>query len=109
MNQIAEIGVAAHWIYKEESDQLVQKAQILEKFAWIRDMIEELGNDNKNPEEFMSMLKIDLFHDEIFVFTPEGDVIQLVEDATEINDEIIEELKKWLKIEITLDLRVFFT
>ena len=85
MNQIAEIGVAAHWIYKEESGQLVQKEQILEKFAWIRDMIEELNNDNKNPQEFLDMLKIDLFHDEIFVFTPTGDVIQLVENATPID------------------------
>ncbi len=85
MNQIAEIGVAAHWIYKEKSDQLMKKEQILEKFAWIRDMIEELNNDNKNPQEFLDMLKIDLFHDEIFVFTPTGDVLQLVENATPID------------------------
>ena len=85
MNQIAEIGVAAHWIYKEKSNQLVNKEQILEKFAWIRDMIEELNNDNKNPQEFLDMLKIDLFHDEIFVFTPTGDVMQLVENATPID------------------------
>ena len=85
MNQIAEIGVAAHWVYKDQSDQLVKKEKILEKFAWIRDMIDELNNENKNPQEFMDMLKTDLFHDEIFVFTPTGDVIQLVENATPID------------------------
>ena len=85
MNKIAEIGVAAHWIYKDQSDQLVKKEKILEKFAWIRDMIDELNNENKNPQEFMDMLKTDLFHDEIFVFTPTGDVIQLVENATPID------------------------
>ena len=85
MNQIAEIGVAAHWIYKDKSDQIERKEKILEKFAWIRDMIDELSNENKNPQEFMDMLKTDLFHDEIFVFTPNGDVVQLVEKATPID------------------------
>ena len=85
MNKIAEIGVAAHWLYKDSSSKLVHKDKFLEQFAWIRDMIEELNNDNKNPEEFLEMLKIDLFHDEIFVFTPEGDVISLVEEATPID------------------------
>ena len=85
MNQIAEIGVAAHWIYKDKSEQIQRKEKILEKFAWIRDMIDELGNENKNPQEFMDMLKTDLFHDEIFVFTPSGDVVQLVENATPID------------------------
>ena len=85
MNQIAEIGVAAHWIYKDKSDQIQRKEKILEKFAWIRDMIDELSNENKNPQEFMDMLKTDLFHDEIFVFTPSGDVVQLVENATPID------------------------
>ncbi len=85
MNQIAEIGVAAHWIYKDKSDQIERKEKILEKFAWIRDMLEELSNENKNPQEFMDMLKTDLFHDEIFVFTPNGDVVQLVENATPID------------------------
>ena len=85
MNQIAEIGVAAHWIYKDKSDQIERKEKILEKFAWIRDMLDELSNENKNAQEFMDMLKTDLFHDEIFVFTPNGDVVQLVENATPID------------------------
>ena len=85
MNKIAEIGVAAHWLYKESSTNLVEKDKILEQFAWIREMIDELNSENKNPQEFFEMLKIDLFHDEIFVFTPNGDVISLVEDATPID------------------------
>tara|TARA_X000001036_G_scaffold394498_1_gene394839 strand:+ start:3775 stop:5967 length:2193 start_codon:yes stop_codon:yes gene_type:complete len=85
MNKIAEIGVAAHWIYKDKSEKVVKNEKILEKFAWIRDMIEELNNESKNPREFMDMLKTDLFHDEIFVFTPNGDVMQLVENATPID------------------------
>ena len=85
MNEIAEIGVAAHWIYKDKSEKVIKNEKILEKFAWIRDMIEELNNESKNPREFMDMLKTDLFHDEIFVFTPNGDVMQLVENATPID------------------------
>ena len=85
MNKIAEIGVAAHWIYKDKSEKVIKNEKILEKFAWIRDMIEELNNESKNPREFMDMLKTDLFHDEIFVFTPNGDVMQLVENATPID------------------------
>ena len=61
MNQIIEIGVAAHWIYKDKSDQVERKEKILEKFAWIRDMIDELSNENKNPQEFMDMLKLIYF------------------------------------------------
>ncbi len=85
MNKIAEIGVAAHWIYKDKTEKVIKNDKILEKFAWIRDMIEELNNESKNPREFMDMLKTDLFHDEIFVFTPNGDVMQLVENATPID------------------------
>ena len=85
MNKIAEIGVAAHWIYKDASLKTIQKDKILEKFAWIKEMIEELNSDEKNPQDFLDMLKIDLFNDEIFVFTPNGDVIQLVENATPID------------------------
>ena len=85
MNEIAEIGVAAHWIYKDKSEKVIKNEKILEKFAWIRDMIEELNNESKNPREFMDMLKTDLFNDEIFVFTPNGDVMQLVENATPID------------------------
>jgi len=85
MNKIAEIGVAAHWLYKDSSLKIVKNNKILEQFAWIRDMIDELNNDNKDPKEFLEMLKIDLFHDEIFVFTPNGDVISLVENATPID------------------------
>ena len=85
MNKIAEIGVAAHWIYKDTSLKMIQKDKILEKFAWIKEVIEELNSDEKNPQDFLDMLKIDLFNDEIFVFTPNGDVIQLVENATPID------------------------
>jgi len=74
MHRTAEYGIAAHWKYKEgKSDDKLD-----DKLEWIRKMLDvqsELGN--ADAEEFMKTLKIDLFTDEVFVFTPNGDVINL--------------------------------
>ena len=73
MHQIAEYGVAAHWKYKsgEKSDQGMD-----EKLQWIRSLL-DADAEGTDPDEFMQALKVDLFEDEIFVFTPRGDVINL--------------------------------
>ncbi len=80
MHRTAEFGIAAHWIYKEgsRSDELDQH------LGWFRQLI-ELQQDAHSPEEFLEFLKIDLYQDEIFVFTPQGDVKRLPTGATPID------------------------
>lgn len=81
MHQIAEYGIAAHWKYKsgEKSSDSIDK-----KLEWIAKLI-ETEDGTRDPEEFMSALKSDIFHDETFVFTPKGDVIALPHGATVID------------------------
>ena len=81
MHQIAEYGIAAHWKYKsgEKSTDSIDK-----KLEWIAKLI-ETEDGTRDPEEFMSALKSDIFHDETFVFTPKGDVIALPHGATVID------------------------
>jgi len=67
MHRIAEMGIAAHWLYKEGKTT----SEFEEKVAWLRQVMEWL-REMKDPQEFMETLKIDLFEDEVFVFTPEG-------------------------------------
>ena len=80
MHRTAEYGLAAHWVYKEDrhTDELDSQ------FAWFRQLL-ELQQDTHTPEEFLEFLKIDLYQDEIFVFTPKGDVKRLPKDATAID------------------------
>jgi GTP diphosphokinase / guanosine-3',5'-bis(diphosphate) 3'-diphosphatase len=75
MHRIAEFGVAAHWAYKE-GKSLEDGNEFEEKLTWFREIL-EFQNDIANAEEFMESLKIDLFSDMVFIFTPKGDVIEL--------------------------------
>lgn len=75
MHRIAEFGVAAHWAYKE-GKTLEDANEFEEKMTWFREIL-EFQNDIANAEEFMESLKIDLFSDMVFIFTPKGDVIEL--------------------------------
>ena len=81
MHQIAEYGIAAHWKYKTGEKS---KEEIDEKLKWIAKIIESQDYSG-NSDEFMDMLKIDIFHDETFVFTPKGDVITLPYGSTVID------------------------
>jgi hypothetical protein len=73
MHRTADFGIAAHWLYKEDA----KSADELDKhLTWFRQIL-ELQLDAKTPDEFLEFLKLDLYADEIFVFTPNGDVIQL--------------------------------
>ncbi|MBT9158078.1 MAG: GTP pyrophosphokinase [Firmicutes bacterium] len=73
MHHIAEHGVAAHWAYKEGAKP---EKELSTKLAWLRSLL-EWQKDFVDPEEFVEGLKIDLFVDEVFVFTPKGDIVDL--------------------------------
>ncbi|MEH7379822.1 bifunctional (p)ppGpp synthetase/guanosine-3',5'-bis(diphosphate) 3'-pyrophosphohydrolase [Bacillus sp. JJ1533] len=83
MHQIAEYGIAAHWAYKE-GKQVNQQSSFEEKLTWFREIL-EWQNDASNAEEFMESLKIDLFSDMVFVFTPKGDVMELPSGSVPID------------------------
>ncbi|WP_217586817.1 RelA/SpoT family protein [Lentibacillus saliphilus] len=74
MHEIAEYGIAAHWAYKEDKQNT--KKSFEEKLSWFREIL-EWQNDTHDAEEFMESLKVDLFSDMVYVFTPKGDVIEL--------------------------------
>ncbi len=79
MHRIAEEGIAAHWQYKEKvGDKNKQQ------FAWLRQLL-EWQQDLKDPNEFLDTVKYDLFTDEVFVFTPRGEVISLKRGATPVD------------------------
>jgi GTP pyrophosphokinase len=81
MHRTADFGIAAHWRYKESS----RSADELDRqLAWFRQVL-ELQLDAETPGEFLEFLKLDLYQDEIFVFTPTGDVIQLPKGATPLD------------------------
>ena len=82
MHQIAEYGIAAHWKYK--SGGIRSKEEVDRKLEWVAKLV-EVNDDTMDPDEFLNTLKIDIFHDETFVFTPKGDVIVLPQGATLID------------------------
>ncbi len=79
MHRTAEYGIAAHWVYKEHR----RRDELDSRFEWFRQLL-ELQQD-AGSEEFLEFLKIDLYQDEIFVFTPQGDVKRLPTGATPID------------------------
>ena len=81
MHHVAEYGIAAHWKYKSGEKAT---ADIDQKLSWILRLI-DTENEATDHEEFMDAFKIDIFHDETFVFTPKGDVIALPQNATLID------------------------
>lgn len=81
MDQTAEVGVAAHWLYKGNDKLRELDSQV----QWLRDLLSMLNSDNSEPEELMDLLKIDMFEDEIFVFTPKGDLIKLPINSTPLD------------------------
>lgn len=76
MHEIAEYGIAAHWAYKEgkNPDQIDQSFE--KKLSWFREIL-EWQSETHDAEEFIESLKVDLFSDMVYVFTPKGDVIEL--------------------------------
>ncbi|CAG0993747.1 GTP pyrophosphokinase [Myxococcaceae bacterium] len=81
MHQNAEYGIAAHWSYKEGR---VGDDEDAAKFAWLRQLL-EWQRELSDPHEFLDTVKVDLFPDEVFVFTPRGDVMNLPKGATPLD------------------------
>jgi GTP diphosphokinase / guanosine-3',5'-bis(diphosphate) 3'-diphosphatase len=79
MHRTAEFGVAAHWIYKEDGSKPVEA-----KVEWLRHLL-DWQQEMKDPQEFAETLKADLFEDEVFVFTPKGEVKSLASGATPLD------------------------
>ena len=79
MHQIAEYGIAAHWKYKQNG----QGAGSEHTYEWVRKLLE--NQESSDAEEFIHNLKVDMFADEVFVFTPSGDVVNLPAGATPID------------------------
>ena len=81
MHKIAEYGIAAHWKYKEG---VLEEDDLDKKLTWLREIL-EWQSDAHDAKEFMDGLKIDLFTDEVFIFTPKGTVIDLPVDSSPID------------------------
>jgi GTP pyrophosphokinase len=85
MNLVAEHGIAAHWKYKEgASGSLAVSVEDDKKFAWLRQLMES-QKELRDPTEFLESVKIDLFGDEVYVFTPQGDVKALPKGSCPID------------------------
>ena len=81
MHRIAEEGIAAHWLYKEGKND---RDRFDDAFTWLRQLMES-QKEVKDPKEFLDTVRLDLFPDEVYVFTPKGDVKALPEGATPID------------------------
>src|SRR5258706_2733113 len=80
MHHVAEFGVAAHWTYKEGG----KDASFDQKLSWLRSLL-EWQNDLGDAESFLDTVKVDLFQDEVYVFTPKGDLLNLPSDSTPVD------------------------
>ncbi len=87
MHRIAEYGIAAHWAYKEQSFLRGKKANVVvteDKLSWLRESL-EWQKDIEDPQEFLNTLKTELFEDEVYVFTPKGEIKTLPKGSTPID------------------------
>ncbi len=87
MHRIAEFGIAAHWAYKEQSFLKGKKANVKvsdDKLSWLRESL-EWQKDTQNADEFLSTLKTELIEDEVYVFTPKGEIKTLPKGSTPID------------------------
>jgi len=81
MHRTAEYGIAAHWLYKEGK---ITPDEEDKQMIWLREVL-EWQKDLKNPQEFLEYLKIDLFQEDIFVFTPKGEIKHLLKESTPLD------------------------
>ncbi|MCE2991851.1 MAG: DUF5913 domain-containing protein, partial [Candidatus Jidaibacter sp.] len=80
MHKVAELGVAAHWTYKQKVDSSTEGTQ----FRWIRELLEILDNAS-SAQEFLENTKLEMYYDQVFCFTPKGDLIALPKGATPVD------------------------
>lgn len=83
MHDVAEYGIAAHWRYKEKGSQKANNPTDMQ-FSWMRKLV-EYDKDVTSAEDYVNSVKIDLFSDQVFVFTPNGDVFDLPMNATPVD------------------------
>jgi len=82
MHRLAESGVASHWLYKDETDKLSELQK--ETHRWLQSLL-EIQNQSGDPKEFLEHVKVDLFPDEVYVFTPKGRILSLPRGATAVD------------------------
>ena len=83
MHEVAEYGIAAHWRYKESGSIKASNKQDMQ-FSWMRKVM-ELDNESANAQDFVESVKLDIFNNQIFVFTPNGDVFDLPQNSTPVD------------------------
>ncbi len=84
MHRVAEYGVAAHWRYKEGSGTAGGRGRFEERMTWLRQLL-EWQRETPDTNEFLDSVREDLFHDQVFVYTPKGDIMELASGATPID------------------------
>lgn len=84
MHKVSEYGVAAHWKYKEAGKGATAGNAVDQKMNWLRQMV-NLQQELSDPKEYFEALKVDIFSDEVFVFTPKGDVVDLPKGSNPID------------------------
>jgi RelA/SpoT family (p)ppGpp synthetase len=82
MNHLAESGVASHWMYKDDSDKLSELQK--QTHRWLQSLL-EIQHQSGDPHEFLEHVKVDLFPDEVYVFTPKGRILSLPRGATAVD------------------------
>jgi (p)ppGpp synthase/HD superfamily hydrolase len=82
MHRLAESGVASHWMYKDDSDRLSQLQK--QTHRWLQSLL-EIQHQSGDPQEFLEHVKVDLFPDEVYVFTPKGRILSLPRGATAVD------------------------
>jgi GTP diphosphokinase / guanosine-3',5'-bis(diphosphate) 3'-diphosphatase len=83
MHEVAEYGIAAHWHYKEKGSKKADKGSDVQ-FSWMRKLA-EYNKDSTNAKEYVDTVKMDIFSDQVFAFTPNGDVFDLPQNATPVD------------------------
>jgi len=82
MHRLAESGVASHWMYKDDSDKLSELQK--QTHRWLQSLL-EIQHQSGDPQEFLEHVKVDLFPDEVYVFTPKGRILSLPRGATAVD------------------------
>jgi RelA/SpoT family (p)ppGpp synthetase len=82
MHRLAEAGVASHWMYKDDADRLSELQK--QTHQWLQSLL-EIQNQSGDPQEFLEHVKVDLFPDEVYVFTPKGKILSLPRGATAVD------------------------
>jgi RelA/SpoT family (p)ppGpp synthetase len=82
MHRLAESGVASHWMYKDDSDRLSELQK--QTHRWLQSLL-EIQHQSGDPQEFLEHVKVDLFPDEVYVFTPKGKILSLPRGATAVD------------------------